>query len=80
MVVILSFIQQFSGMAVIQKYVVEIFDSIFPSSHPDGPTITYPNGTCIEGSPTSDMAYISAIILGLVRLIATIVASVLLTK
>ena len=89
-IVTLSIIQQFSGMSILRAYVVKIFNEIFQENH----EVTMQNFTqfddfgrnltnCSEmdgfgDGSISKKAYLSAIIIGLVRLIASLLLSKLL--
>ena len=64
-IVLLGFVQQFSGMTILRSYVVKIFNDIFEK---DG----NPKG-CVAKE-----AYIAAIIIGLTRLISSLLLSKLL--
>ena len=64
-IILLGFIQQFSGMTILRSYVVKIFNEIFePDGNEDG---------CIAKE-----AYMAAIIIGLMRLISSLLLSKLL--
>ena len=64
-IVLLGFVQQFSGMTILRSYVVKIFNEIFePDGNEDG---------CIAKE-----AYMAAIIIGLMRLISSLLLSKLL--
>jgi len=82
-IVTLSIIQQFSGMSILRTYVVKIFDQVFHTV-PNGSNISTLNITdCskLDGfgdGSISKEAYISAIIIGLVRLLASLLLSRLL--
>ena len=74
-IVILSLVQQFSGVSVIRAYVVKIFDEVF--SDLGHQTVEHFNTSmlvteCSVESQTSHMAYISAIIIGICRLLSSI--------
>lgn len=76
-VIILSIIQQFSGVSVIRAYVVKIFDEVFsrdvviPVDNGDARNFT--NVTCMgDVQKTSRLAYFSAITIGLFRLVASL--------
>jgi len=84
-IVILSIIQQFSGMSILRAYVVKIFNDVF---HRTSLTKNFQNTTTLlnnctkhsgDGS-TSSEAYISAIIIGFVRLLASLLLSKLLRE
>ena len=83
----LSIVQQFSGMSILRAYVVKIFNEVFQESYPD-PTVasnaTMTNctttSTGLASTSTSSEAYISAIILGLVRFFASLLLSRLLRR
>ena len=81
-IVALSIIQQFSGMSILRAYVVKIFNEVFHTAV-DADQDVMKNVTCVnaggDGS-TSNEAYITAIIIGVVRLIASLVLSKLLRK
>ena len=66
-IVTLSIIQQFSGMSILRAYLVKIFDEVF-------------NDDQDQGSKVSNEAYISAIIMGFVRLLASLILANLLRK
>ena len=78
-IVFLSIVQQFSGVSVIRAYSVAIFDTVFSN------TTSYSNATLLGGSSevchhTSTMAYFSAIVIGLCRLLASLsLARILMT-
>ena len=77
----LSFIQQFSGATVIRGYVVKIFGEVF---HRETIKELGNNNTalcqcdCNSGNPLSQSAYFSAIIIGIIRLVASLSLSYLL--
>lgn len=71
-VLFLSLIQQFSGMSILRAYVVKIFDSVFheaPMEQSDKENVQ------CDQSQTSKEAYISAIVIGLVRLFSSLLLS-----
>jgi len=78
-IVFVSVVQQFSGVSVIRAYSVAIFDTVFSN------TTSYTNSSMmkVEGEVchhTSSMAYISAIVIGLCRLVASLtLARILMT-
>ncbi|TRY81048.1 hypothetical protein TCAL_10367 [Tigriopus californicus] len=71
-VLLLSAIQQFSGMSILRAYVVKIFDSVFHET--SMPEFNHENVQC-DQSQTSKEAYISAIVIGLVRLLSSLLLS-----
>jgi len=80
-IVFLSLVQQFSGMSVIRAYVVKIFDEVF--SEFNHRSINAFNSStlvteCSIESKTSQMAYISAMLIGLCRLVSSLALSRLL--
>ncbi len=89
-IVMLSVIQQFSGMSVLRAYVVKIFDEVFNPgkknsvsvlSHSNdtlGGNATAVNCASVDGSgsgSTSAEAYVSAVVIGIVRLLASLLLS-----
>ena len=64
-IILLGFVQQFSGMTILRSYVVKIFNDIFQTDGND------------EGCVAKE-AYIAAIIIGLMRLISSLLLSKLL--
>ena len=78
-IVFVSVVQQFSGVSVIRAYSVAIFDTVFSNSS------SYSNSSLVRGETeichhTSSMAYISAIVIGLCRLGASLtLARILMT-
>ena len=74
-IVFLSLVQQFSGVSVIRAYVVKIFDEVF--SDLGHHTVEHFNTSmlvteCSVESQTSHMAYISAIVIGVCRLLSSL--------
>ena len=70
-----SFVQQFSGATVIRGYVVKIFGEVFHREivRELGNNVTsLCQCDCDSGNPLSQSAYISAIIIGLIRLLASL--------
>jgi len=75
-IVFLSLVQQFSGVSVIRAYVVKIFDEVFSDynhqysveDHNKSMIVTQ----CTPESQTSGMAYTSAILIGVCRLISSV--------
>ena len=65
LIILLGFVQQFSGMTILRSYVVKIFNEIF---EPDGN----------EDECIAKEAYMAAIIIGLMRLISSLLLSKLL--
>lgn len=85
-IVALSIIQQFSGMSILRAYVVKIFNQVFKH---DRSTTTNVSESALNWtrhddletkSTTSNEAYISAIVIGSVRLIASLLLSKLLRR
>jgi hypothetical protein len=78
----LSIVQQFSGMSILRAYVVKIFNEVFSESYSrTDPAASAANCTLSEASTTtSSEAYVSAIILGLVRFFASLLLSRLLRR
>lgn len=76
-IVTLSIIQQFSGMSILRAYPVKIFDQVFHNENDKEINVT-----CDEHyiSSISNEAYISAIIMGFVRLLASLLLANLLRK
>lgn len=74
-VTFLSLIQQFSGATVIRGYVVKIFGEVFDREHK---SLLNENLSalceceCSHGSPLSQSAYFSAILIGVIRLTASL--------
>ena len=64
-IVLLGFVQQFSGMTILRSYVVKIFNDIFETDENE------------DGSIAKE-AYIAAIIIGMMRLISSLLLSKLL--
>ena len=64
-IVLLGFVQQFSGMTILRSYVVKIFNDIFEKN-------------VKEKGCVAQEAYIAAIIIGLTRLISSLLLSKLL--
>merc|ERR1712241_898113 len=84
-IVTLSIIQQFSGMSILRTYVVKIFDQVFHTlpSGSDTSDLNITDCSKLEGhgdGSISKEAYISAIIIGLVRLLASLLLSRLLRE
>jgi len=83
-IVFLSLVQQFSGVSVIRAYVLKIFDEVFSEygHHSVNSFNTFNSSTrvteCSSESQTSQMAYISAILIGLCRLVSSLTLSRLL--
>jgi len=78
-IVFLSVVQQFSGVSVIRAYSVAIFDTVFSNttSYTNSSMPSESSGACQH---TSSMAYISAIVIGLCRLFASLtLARILMT-
>lgn len=86
-IIFLGIIQQFSGMSVLRAYVVKIFDEVFQDSTSQGSfkeapveaaatEAVAPEPDC--SSQTSHEAYLSAIVIGLVRFLASLLLSKLL--
>ena len=76
-----SVIQQFSGATVIRGYVVKIFGEVFhrEAIKDRGNNITaLCQCDCNSGNPLSQSAYFSAIIIGIIRLVASLSLSYLL--
>ena len=74
-VLVLSVVQQFSGATVIRGYVVKIFGNVFktPVLHLEHGNFSYLcKCDCEHGEPLSQSAYYSAIIIGIVRLLASL--------
>ena len=80
-IVTLSIIQQFSGMSILRAYPVKIFDEVF---HDEEKSNANQNVTLSDddqgNSRVSNEAYISAIIMGFVRLLASLILANLLRK
>ena len=82
-ILLLSFAQQFSGATAIRGYVVKIFGTVFS---PKVSELMLTNEThlcrceCLGGPPLSMSAYYSAIIIGCVRLAASLSLTSLLVK
>eukprot|EP00095_Tigriopus_kingsejongensis_P009111 maker-scaffold150_size309978-snap-gene-2.13 protein:Tk09111 transcript:maker-scaffold150_size309978-snap-gene-2.13-mRNA-1 annotation:"sugar transporter 12" len=72
-IILLSLIQQFSGMSILRAYVIKIFDEIFNEEPVDS------EEDCGQ-SQISQEAYISAIVIGLVRLLSSLLLSSLLRR
>ena len=74
-IVFLSLVQQFSGVSVIRAYIVKIFDEVF---HHMSNNMSEKNNTnmtitgCNRESQTSSMAYVSAILVGICRLVSSL--------
>jgi len=70
-VLMLSIVQKFSGQDIIRVYVVKIFANVFKSSHHevDDDDDVF---TCEHGESINHVPYYSAIIVGLVRLFASL--------
>ena len=64
-IVLLGFVQQFSGMTILRSYVVKIFNDIFETEETE------------DGSIAKE-AYIAAIVIGMMRLISSLLLSKLL--
>ena len=78
-VLFFSFVQQFSGATVIRGYVVKIFGEVFNRETIENNNVTsLCQCECDTGSPLSQSAYISAIIIGLIRLVASLCLTYLL--
>ena len=77
-IVTLSIIQQFSGMSILRAYPVKIFNEVFLK--PNITIITNCTSGEIQHGSTSNEAYISAIIIGFVRLLASLLLAKLLRK
>ena len=74
-IVFLSLVQQFSGVSVIRAYVVKIFAEVFSESnhHSVNPSNSSMLVTeCSAESQTSQMAYVSAMMIGMCRLISSL--------
>ena len=74
-VTMLSVVQQFSGATVIRGYVVKIFGNVFKKKVEklvNGNFTQLCECSCEIGPPLSQSAYYSAIIIGIVRLIASL--------
>jgi len=74
-IVFLSLVQQFSGVSVIRAYVVKIFDEVFSdfSHHSvDSFNASMIVTECTAESETSSMAYVSAILIGVCRLVSSL--------
>jgi SP family facilitated glucose transporter-like MFS transporter 8 len=74
-IVFLSLVQQFSGVSVIRAYVVKIFDEVFSdfSHHSvDSFNASMIVTECTAESQTSSMAYVSAILIGVCRLVSSL--------
>ena len=74
-VLLLSIVQQFSGATVIRGYVVKIFGHVFTKRPEDlisGNFTHICECECEHGPPLSQSAYYSAIIIGVVRLVASL--------
>ena len=82
-ILLLSAIQQSSGMSVLRGYVVKIFDEVFSDNTNGTISVDINNSNCTEDigeESTSDYAYISAIIIAIVRLFSSLLLSKLLTR
>jgi len=74
-IITLGLVQQFSGVSVIRAYVVKIFNEVFSVlSNENSPnkTLGIQISECNEESKTSTMAYISAMMIGLCRLLSSL--------
>ena len=72
-IILLNFVQQFSGLSILRAYAVEVFDTVFTKADPEN-SFGQGNGTnCTfageEFGATSNNAYISAIVVGTTRLL-----------
>jgi hypothetical protein len=82
-ILLLSIAQQFSGATILRGYVVKIFGSVFS---PKVSELITTNQThlctcdCAGGPPLSRSAYFSAILIGIVRLLASLSLTSLLVK
>jgi len=82
-IVFLSTVQQFSGVSVIRAYVVKIFDEVFSDfrHHPyEHLNTSMLMNDCSLEYQTSPMAYTSAIVIGVCRLISSLMLARLLTN
>ena len=83
-IIFLSLVQQFSGMSVIRAYVVKIFDNVFShlrhSPSFSGSSMDIHKNECSSDVRTNSMAYISAIVIGTCRLIASLALAKLLRE
>ena len=82
-IVCLSVVQQFSGVSVVRAYVVKIFDEVFGDQILQNDTNSHiyndTNATqCQINSQTSKLAYLSAVIIGIFRLVASLTLAKLL--
>ena len=78
-----SLIQQFSGATVIRGYVVKIFGEVFhrEATQDRGHNISaLCKCDCVSGNPLSQSAYFSALIIGIIRLVASLCLSYLLVR
>ena len=74
-IIILGLVQQFSGVSVIRAYVVKIFNEVFSEFSNESSlnkTLGIQISECTEESKTSTMAYISAMMIGLCRLLSSL--------
>ncbi|XP_023343548.1 facilitated trehalose transporter Tret1 [Eurytemora carolleeae] len=82
--IILSVVQQFSGVTVIRAYVVKIFHEVFRANNTEniGNMTINCEDINVEGGPnkTSGLAYMSAITIGLFRLAASLTLARLLLQ
>lgn len=67
-VILMGFVQQFSGMTILRSYVIKIFDTIFQNK----------SSAKTSCSKVDSMAYISAIVMGMARLLSSLLLSKLL--
>lgn len=82
-VLLLSIAQQFSGATILRGYVVKIFGSVFtPRDYHlySNNTAPFCECSCDGGPPLSSSAYYSAIIIGFVRLAASLSLTSLLLR
>ena len=82
-ILLLSVAQQFSGATILRGYVVKIFGAVFsPRMNQLHDNITSPmcECDCDGGPPLSQYAYYSAILVGAVRLIASLSLTSLLVR
>lgn len=85
-IVIMSLVQQFSGMSILRSYVVKIFNTIFDDDAPvtKSNTSVDKNDTLLlvdcDSNSTASEAYMSAIIIGSVRLLSSLLLSNLLLR
>ena len=80
-IVTLSIIQQFSGMSILRAYPVKIFDEVFHDEEKSNANQNVTLNDVDQGnSRVSNEAYISAIIMGFVRLLASLILANLLRK